>query len=125
MYNFLMKTLARFVQERREQVGLSVTGLAKRSNVDAEIIEEIEDEPTHTYFNHYRNVNAFIDAGSVESAEDVNVEKTELSLEEICKRYVVMFRIYNEDAYISNYLFKYRIRKLKYYDFIIKTLDKS
>ncbi len=26
------------------------------------IIDEIEDEPTHTYFNHYRNVNAFIDA---------------------------------------------------------------
>ena len=25
-------------------------------------IDEIEDEPTHTYFNHYRNVNAFIDA---------------------------------------------------------------
>ncbi len=37
-----MKTLARFVQERREQVGLSVTGLAKKSNVPAEIIEEIE-----------------------------------------------------------------------------------
>ena len=37
-----MKTLARFVQERREQVGLSVTGLAKKSNVSAEIIEEIE-----------------------------------------------------------------------------------
>ena len=26
------------------------------------IIDEIEDEPTHTYFNHYRNVNAFIDS---------------------------------------------------------------
>lgn len=42
MYNAHMKTLARFVQERREQVGLSVTGLAKKSNVSAEIIEEIE-----------------------------------------------------------------------------------
>ena len=42
MYNAHMKTLARFVQERREQVGLSVTGLAKKSNVPAEIIEEIE-----------------------------------------------------------------------------------
>lgn len=37
-----MKTLARFVQERREQVGLSVTGLAKKSNIAPEIIEEIE-----------------------------------------------------------------------------------
>ena len=37
-----MKTLARFVQERREQVGLSVTGLARKSNISAEIIEEIE-----------------------------------------------------------------------------------
>ena len=42
MYNFVMKTLARFVQERREQVGLSVTGLARKSNISAEIIEEIE-----------------------------------------------------------------------------------
>lgn len=37
-----MKTLARFVQEKREQVGLSVTGLARKSNISAEIIEEIE-----------------------------------------------------------------------------------
>lgn len=42
MYNLCMKTLARFVQERREKVGLSVTGLAKRSNIEPEIIEEIE-----------------------------------------------------------------------------------
>ncbi|MBQ5323951.1 MAG: epoxyqueuosine reductase, partial [Oscillospiraceae bacterium] len=25
------------------------------------IIDEIGDKPTHTYFNHYRSVNAFID----------------------------------------------------------------
>ncbi|MCQ2462322.1 MAG: 4Fe-4S binding protein [Clostridia bacterium] len=25
------------------------------------IVDEIEDEPTHTYFNHYRTVNSFID----------------------------------------------------------------
>lgn len=25
------------------------------------IVDEIEDEPTHTYFNHYRSVNSFID----------------------------------------------------------------
>lgn len=42
MYNIVMKTLARFIQERREQAGLSVTGLAKKSNVNPEIIEEIE-----------------------------------------------------------------------------------
>ena len=42
MYNIVMKTLARFIQERREQVGLSVTGLAKKSNINPEIIEEIE-----------------------------------------------------------------------------------
>ena len=42
MYNFVMKTLARFIQERREQVGLSVGGLAKKSNISPEIIEEIE-----------------------------------------------------------------------------------
>ncbi len=42
MYNAHMKTLARFVQEKREQVGLSVTGLARKSNISAEIIEEIE-----------------------------------------------------------------------------------
>lgn len=37
-----MKTLARFIQERREQVGLSVTGLAKKTNLSAELIEELE-----------------------------------------------------------------------------------
>lgn len=37
-----MKTLARFLQERRELVGLSVTGLANKCNLDAELIEEIE-----------------------------------------------------------------------------------
>mgnify|MGYP003318414616 CR=1 FL=1 len=26
------------------------------------IVDEIENEPTHTYFNHYRSVNAFIDS---------------------------------------------------------------
>ena len=26
------------------------------------IVDEISDEPTHTYFNHYRSVNAFIDS---------------------------------------------------------------
>ncbi len=26
------------------------------------IVDEIEDEPTHTYFNHYRTVNSFIDS---------------------------------------------------------------
>ncbi|MBR5262540.1 MAG: epoxyqueuosine reductase, partial [Clostridia bacterium] len=25
------------------------------------VIDEITDEPTHTYFHHYRTVNAFID----------------------------------------------------------------
>ena len=37
-----MKTLARFIQERREQVGLSVTGLAKKCHIEPEVIEEIE-----------------------------------------------------------------------------------
>lgn len=26
------------------------------------IVDEIDDEPTHTYFNHYRSVNTFIDS---------------------------------------------------------------
>ena len=37
-------------------------GVSIAVRLSEEIIEEIEDEPTHTYFNHYRNVNAFIDA---------------------------------------------------------------
>ncbi len=31
------------------------------------IINEINDEPTHTYFNHYRTVNAFIDRTLLEA----------------------------------------------------------
>lgn len=32
--------------------------------------------------------------------EAINKEKTQLTMEEICKRYVVMFKVYNEDANI-------------------------
>ena len=31
------------------------------------IVEEISDEPTPTYFNHYRTVNAFIDRSLLEA----------------------------------------------------------
>ena len=34
--------------------------------------------------------------------EAIYVEKTELTLEEICNRYVVMFKVYNEDAKLKN-----------------------
>lgn len=34
------------------------------------------------------------------SVEALNIEKTALSLEEICNRYIVMFRIYNEERSI-------------------------
>ena len=37
-------------------------GVSIVARLSESIIEEIEDEPTHTYFNHYRNVNAFIDS---------------------------------------------------------------
>lgn len=30
-------------------------------NLSTAVIEEIDNEPTHTYFHHYRTVNAFID----------------------------------------------------------------
>ena len=33
------------------------------------------------------------------------------------------FRIYNEDSYICNYIFKYDIHILKYYQFIINKID--
>lgn len=35
-------SLARFVQETRENIGLSIKGLAKKSNVDFSLIEKIE-----------------------------------------------------------------------------------
>lgn len=37
-----MKTLAQFVQKRRDDLGLSPKGLAMRCNLDVEMIEEIE-----------------------------------------------------------------------------------
>lgn len=37
-------------------------GVSLAVRLSESIIDEIEDEPTHTYFNHYRNINAFIDA---------------------------------------------------------------
>lgn len=38
----IMKTLAQFVQKRREDIGLSAKGLAMKSNLPIEIIEDIE-----------------------------------------------------------------------------------
>ncbi len=37
-----MKSLAEFISEKREKAGLSVTGLAKRSGINIETIEDIE-----------------------------------------------------------------------------------
>ena len=37
-----MKTLAQFVQKRRDELGLSPKGLAARCNLDVNLIEEIE-----------------------------------------------------------------------------------
>ena len=33
------------------------------------------------------------------------------------------FRIYNEDAYMSYYLFKYDLHYMKYYNFIINKIE--
>ncbi|WP_053956123.1 4Fe-4S double cluster binding domain-containing protein [Inediibacterium massiliense] len=37
------------------------TGISIGIRLSDEIISQIKDEPTHTYFHHYRTVNAFID----------------------------------------------------------------
>ena len=41
-YNFFMETLARFVQKKRDDLGLSPKGLAMVCNIDLTLIEEIE-----------------------------------------------------------------------------------
>ena len=38
----MKKTLAQFVQEKRDNLGLSVKGLAMKSNLDVNLIEDIE-----------------------------------------------------------------------------------
>lgn len=48
-----------FFYAEGEKLPYGVSIAVRLSN---DIIDEIEDEPTHTYFNHYRNINAFIDA---------------------------------------------------------------
>ena len=37
-----MKSLAEFISDKREKVGMSVTGLSKRSGIDIQVIEDIE-----------------------------------------------------------------------------------
>ena len=37
-----MESLAEFIQHRREHAGLSITGLAKKTNIKLEILEDIE-----------------------------------------------------------------------------------
>ena len=37
-----MESLAEFIQKRRENAGLSVSGLAKKTNIKQEILEDIE-----------------------------------------------------------------------------------
>ena len=39
-----MKTLARFIQTKREELGLTQTGLAIAANIPVETIEEVEDD---------------------------------------------------------------------------------
>lgn len=42
-YHNIMKTLARFIQTKREELGLTQNGLAIAANVPLEIVEEVED----------------------------------------------------------------------------------
>ena len=37
-----MESLAEFIQKRREKAGLSITGLAGRTNIKLELLEDIE-----------------------------------------------------------------------------------
>lgn len=41
-YYFIMKTLAQFIQKKRDNLGLSPKGLAMESNLDLQVIEDIE-----------------------------------------------------------------------------------
>lgn len=45
-----------------ENVGGFTNGISIAVPLSEAIIDEITDKPTHTYFNHYRTVNAFIDS---------------------------------------------------------------
>ena len=38
-----MITLARFIQNKREEIGLTQSGLAQLANINLEIVEEVED----------------------------------------------------------------------------------
>ncbi len=42
MYNICMESLAQFIQQRREKAGLSIMGLANKTNIKIEILEDIE-----------------------------------------------------------------------------------
>lgn len=42
MYNNYMESLAEFIQINREKVGLSISGLAKKTNIKVELLEDIE-----------------------------------------------------------------------------------
>lgn len=37
-----MESLSEFIQQKREKIGLSVSGLAKRANISIEVLEDIE-----------------------------------------------------------------------------------
>ena len=41
-YNIFMESLAEFIRNKREKVGLSITGLANKTNIKIEILEDIE-----------------------------------------------------------------------------------
>ena len=45
-YYFLMKTLAKFVHEKREELGYTVKGLSIAANISQDEIEEIEEGKT-------------------------------------------------------------------------------
>ena len=69
------------------------------SNVSGEIISEYMQslnfvETVRNMKNEVNGIRLIVEA--------INIEKTQLTLEEICRRYVVMFRVYNEDVVIQN-----------------------
>ena len=79
-------------------------------NKDSEILSNIETIESGEQISEYiQNLNLVETVRNLKSEyngiklliEAINIEKTTLSLEEICNRYVVMFRIYNEDKTIK------------------------
>ena len=96
-YSFEISYPSHYRDNQKEEEELDYTSRVKITVSGEEIANEMESlkmsENVISVKSNYRKMRMLVDA--------ISVPKSTLDIEEICKRHIVMFRIYNEEAKIK------------------------